>query len=571
MSTIMGLYRNYLCLILLLVFVVFGSLRGQGAIVMESDTVNYSDFDHLDDSKKLSYFHNAARKCRADEFELALKYINWGLKLSKKIDNKIMYGSFWTQKGLLWNSKFEYEKALKAYMTAIAIFEETDDKAGLAYAYLNLGAATNIDTLQLKYYRIAKTNFEHSDDTLGLGRALNNIGVVFLDDFKVMDSAVAYFEKALILFKQIGNLEGVAAIYTNLGEVDLERHRYDSCMEYMQQSLLLFREVENKQGEGHVLFNIGRVQLHMQQFGLCQVFLDSAENIASQIGFEALLADIFKLRAGVFDSLGNYQQAYKWQCKHVEKVGVINKMRGEDKVFAIEKEFEINKKIREIEVLEKEKRTSRIIQIGVGLIFLLIVWIAFIIFRKQREKVEKMKTIQKQSEKIRQTEKALMLAEIKNADIEKKMLEQEIELQSKKISDLASNVVRKIDFIDEMKGQIRNFKGIDNDKNAEEVANTIMISLHQNLELEADQAELKMLVTNNNQKFIRHLELNFPELSKSERQLLGFLKLDIPSKTIASILHISVASVHTKRYRLRKRLQLKNEDSLLDFTNKLPL
>ena len=124
--------------------------------------------------------------------------------------------------------------------------------------------------------------------------------------------------------------------------------------------------------------------------------------------------------------------------------------------------------------------------------------------------------------------------------------------------------------MDEIKNQIRNFKRIDNDKQALEIANNILVTLHQNLEMETDQQELKMQVEKNNQKFIRYLEIKYPEFSKGERQLLVFLKLGIPSKTIASILNISVSSVHTKRYRLRKKLDIKTEDSLLSFINELP-
>ena len=559
-------------LLILMLFSLFSKdSPSQESIELNSDdTFSYYSFDHMEDAEKLNHFRDAAHENQNSNFELALKYINWGLKLSKEIDDKGMHASFWTQKGLLWRSKYEYDKALKAYLTAISFYEGSEEYSGKAYAYLNLGASINIDTLQLKYYKIAYKNFLKTDDTLGLGRALNNIGVVFLDDFNIYDSANLYFNKALEKFHQINNKEGEAAIYINFGELSLKQKEFDKSLEYMFKSLTLFREINNKDGIIHTLSNIGVVYIHMKKYDTSLSYLDSAEKIAEEISFDVKLAEIYQYRARVYDSLGQFPKAYHWKCLYSEKKEQINKLKNVDKVLVLEKEFEINKNIREIEILEKQKKTNHLIQAGSVLIIILICWISIIIYRKQKLRVEKMRTISMQSEKIRQTEKALMEAEIKNADIEKKLLEQEIELQSRKISNLASNVVNKIDFIDEIKNQIRNFKRIDNDKQASEVANNLLVTLHQNLELETDQQELKMLVEKNNQKFIRYLEIKYPEFSKGERQLLVFLKLGIPSKTIASILNISVSSVHTKRYRLRKKLDIKTEDSLLSFINELP-
>jgi len=69
--------------------------------------------------------------------------------------------------------------------------------------------------------------------------------------------------------------------------------------------------------------------------------------------------------------------------------------------------------------------------------------------------------------------------------------------------------------------------------------------------------------------FIHKLTECFPELTFSERRMCIYLKVDLASKEIASLLNISSRSVETVRYRLRKKFGLDREDNLRDFLNRL--
>jgi len=69
--------------------------------------------------------------------------------------------------------------------------------------------------------------------------------------------------------------------------------------------------------------------------------------------------------------------------------------------------------------------------------------------------------------------------------------------------------------------------------------------------------------------FIHKLTEGFPELTFSERRMCIYLKVDLASKEIASLLNLSPRSVETVRYRLRKKFGLDREDNLRDFLNRL--
>ena len=62
--------------------------------------------------------------------------------------------------------------------------------------------------------------------------------------------------------------------------------------------------------------------------------------------------------------------------------------------------------------------------------------------------------------------------------------------------------------------------------------------------------------------------MHFPKLTRGDRKLCALLKLNLSSKEIARLMGISVESVHTTRYRLRKKLGLEKGDDLIDFMAK---
>jgi FixJ family two-component response regulator len=70
---------------------------------------------------------------------------------------------------------------------------------------------------------------------------------------------------------------------------------------------------------------------------------------------------------------------------------------------------------------------------------------------------------------------------------------------------------------------------------------------------------------NVHEEFLKRLKDKFPELSPRELKLCAYLKLNISSKEISSLMNISTRGVEISRYRLRKKLNLDRNSNLTDF------
>ena len=72
-----------------------------------------------------------------------------------------------------------------------------------------------------------------------------------------------------------------------------------------------------------------------------------------------------------------------------------------------------------------------------------------------------------------------------------------------------------------------------------------------------------------NKSFYKHLRKQHPGLNQSDQRLCALVKLNFSSKDMSRLLGISVESVHTSRYRLRKKLGLDKNANLADFISRL--
>ncbi|MBL7795323.1 MAG: hypothetical protein JNJ90_02375 [Saprospiraceae bacterium] len=87
--------------------------------------------------------------------------------------------------------------------------------------------------------------------------------------------------------------------------------------------------------------------------------------------------------------------------------------------------------------------------------------------------------------------------------------------------------------------------------------------------IKADDQIFEMQLDELHQEFFKKLKTRFPGLSEHDLRLCAYLKIGVDSKEIAEILHIQPSSFYISRSRLRKKLELKADETLYDFLNNI--
>jgi DNA-binding CsgD family transcriptional regulator len=65
--------------------------------------------------------------------------------------------------------------------------------------------------------------------------------------------------------------------------------------------------------------------------------------------------------------------------------------------------------------------------------------------------------------------------------------------------------------------------------------------------------------------FLKRLAEKHDHLSPNDYRLCAYLRMNLSTKEIASLMNISVRGVEASRYRLRKRLNLETDTNLTDY------
>ena len=82
---------------------------------------------------------------------------------------------------------------------------------------------------------------------------------------------------------------------------------------------------------------------------------------------------------------------------------------------------------------------------------------------------------------------------------------------------------------------------------------------------ENDWSFFETAFNNADKDFLDKIKKAHSDLTPNDLRFCAYLRLNLSSKEMAPLLNISIKSVETKRYRLRKKLGLEHDDGLVNY------
>lgn len=178
--------------------------------------------------------------------------------------------------------------------------------------------------------------------------------------------------------------------------------------------------------------------------------------------------------------------------------------------------------------------------------FLIMVLMAYMINRAYKQYYNKrLKNEQLESEKL--------IMDIKN-----EQLNQDIESKNRELTLSKMNIIKKNELLGNIKRELKN--GDDSRH-----INSVVRLIDKNLNDEKDWGVFVKAFNSTDKGFLDKIKSLHPDLTPNDLRFCVYLRMNLTSKEIAPLLNISVKSVETKRYRLRKRMKLHHEESLVSY------
>ncbi len=189
--------------------------------------------------------------------------------------------------------------------------------------------------------------------------------------------------------------------------------------------------------------------------------------------------------------------------------------------------------------------------------FILFIIMLFIIHisNKRYYKNQKVKQLKKQEQEFTMTqlENEQQIMKLRNDK-----LRNEIESKTRELSTSTMSVVKKNELLNEIKSELKSTP-----KN-EKITKVLKI-IEKNLSEGSDWKMFEKAFNDADSDFLKKIKSLHPNLTPSDLKLCAYLRLNLSSKEIAPLLHISSRSVEIKRYRLRKKMDLSHEKSLVEY------
>ena len=530
--------------------------------------------------------------------EEALRYTEQSLALSIQSNAYNRIANTYHLFGIYYDIQGNYELSIENYKKGIAILMDHSVEAasvllalntGLGLAYARKGSYTEALACHFKALDLAK-------DTKSpyLPATLLNIGLIYHDQ-KEYHEALNYYFQCKERAEALNSTEWVAKAVTNIGIVYKESKRYNEAIRYLTLSLEKKTLLQNDLSLSATLSEIADTYKEMQQYNTALEYLDRAEvfkvkvndtwglvfvnNVRAQIHIaqrdfkqaESILkknlartgesgstnrSSVYERFYDLYNAQGDYKQALAW---HVKKTAYEDSLFNEKKskqLAELQTLYDVANKEKEIALLEKKNEEERFVKKTILLIAGSLAMITLLLFYLFRLRIKK-------RQELNRVQLRLQQQEIENARLREEELQKEIEFKNKELASYTINFVQKSELMDELKQTIQSIKADDDQVNRQLTGLTRLVE--SSYQVDREWEDFRLQFENVHPGFFKNLKERCPELSSGDLKLCALLKLNMNMKEAARVLGISPESVKTARYRLRKKLGLRQEENLVDY------
>ncbi len=486
----------------------------------------------------------------------AIQLMDSVAKISLADHDYLRYGSALSDNGVHYYEMGNYPKAMAFYKKALETYDTleitTYHKADL---YRNLGKLQNVQGNRksaLSYFDKAVEVYRELGDNMFLANTLSDMGNVH--SFRGQHSTAIEKYKECLEVAIVNNFPSAEIIaYGNLGSEYLTMKQDEKAIEFLEKALEMGRQTSADNNLISDMSNLGLAYANSKDFDKGFELLNQAVNKADSIGVTNELQSALFNRALAHEKNGMPLKAivdYKRSRMINDSLFSITKTK---QINELQTMYETEKKEAEIALQQEEINTLnekvKVDQLTKGLFaggMFTFVAISGLLFFGFRQRIKKNRIAREKQEEI---------------------YKQEIEHKRKELASQTLHLVQKNTFIQELMRNLEKIK-----KSPEtfkmEFRRIVMLLKKENAS-DKDWEVFKTYFADVHNDFDQKLKTLYEEISEKEIRLAAFLRMNLTTKEIAATLNVLPDSILKSKYRLKKKLGLDKETDLTSFLNAL--
>ena len=509
-----------------------------------------------------------------DNFDIVEPLALEGLELAGQQADVVYQQKFLSALGNLYYHQNMHGKALVYYQK---LLENNESNSSTSQPLAGIFAKMGMIYLKWEDLRVAEEYFKNAyerflrnNDSLQIAHCLNSLGLINLDQKKYHDAKKNYLS-ALEYTEIISELSLTIESLIGLGRVDCALEDYDSSIEFFDEALHLSRNSNDTHLLARVHLEKGKSYLKNNNLKLAHENINKAMSLAKKNHFSDIKMDCLSNLSIINQINGESQKASQQFNLYSHLRDSFHNSDEHNKIMELRARYEflqqekdLQKHNRELEIVRKQEEITNLKLLFLSGSFLLLVAIGWIASKRLRSRYREGKKKIELDEKVYQSKRSLMQAEMMNSQLEKLQLNDALDHKNNELSQFARNKAEQGEIIADFVSKLKDIKQLpDTDK--KNAINKLIRDLDNKQKNSKELNEFHAYIDEVNANFVSTLENKFPKLSKNERKLAIFLRLGLSTKEMASLQNVSIKAIEMARYRLRKKLDLQNELSLNDF------
>ncbi|MEL6671021.1 MAG: triple tyrosine motif-containing protein [Bacteroidota bacterium] len=167
-----------------------------------------------------------------------------------------------------------------------------------------------------------------------------------------------------------------------------------------------------------------------------------------------------------------------------------------------------------------------------------------------------------------ETQKVVTQSEQEIGKLKEANMQAELEHKQRELLSATLHLVQKNETLESIKGQL-----VDIIKRSKELEVTRKLKalvrlLQQDARLDSGWEQIMSHFNEVHNQYFDRLKKDFPQLTPKDLKLCAYLRMNLSTKEMASLMNVTVRGVEASRYRLRRKLELDKEENLTEFLMK---
>lgn len=350
------------------------------------------------------------------KYDSAVLWYNRSLDLYIELNDTVNSGKTYLNLATSYNSKGDFENAVKNALLALKSFEDIDDKNGQGRVQNLLG----IFNFHKKDFESALGYFSKynglahaSKDTGEIVSSLNNMAAA-LHELNDYTKERQLLKQSIAIQEARGQNIRIGSAYENIGTLYMDTDSLELADRYFKKAVNSYTINNNTHDLARILLNTGLLKKKQKNYRGAATDYNRSLAYSKDGGFLKLKEEALQKLAFLYEEQGDYKNAYSNYVEFVEVKDSVLNTENQSSINKLMIEFETEKKERQIveqdleiaeKTLENRKKTF-IILLLIGVIIILLLF-SFVVY--SRIKISQERRISEERLKMKQLQMNVVL------------------------------------------------------------------------------------------------------------------------------------------------------------------